>query len=168
VAQYALSAQDAAVLTGNRTVADYYEGVVHAGADAKGAANWVMGEVLADAKEHQEQLRVQPAALAQLIALVKGGTVSNQAAKRVFGEMAAHGGDPRTVAESLGLMQVADANVLAQWVDEVLHAHPTEVTRYKNGETKLMAFFVGQVMKASKGKADPKLAPRVLEDRLRV
>jgi aspartyl-tRNA(Asn)/glutamyl-tRNA(Gln) amidotransferase subunit B len=166
VAQYGLPQQDAAVLTAGRGVADYYEGVVHAGAEAKAAANWVMGEVLADAKDHAEALRVPAASLAQLIGLVKGGTLSHQAAKRVFGELANRGGDPRTIAEALGVIQVADSNVVAGWVSEVLAAHTTEVTRYKTGETKLMAFFVGQVMKASKGKADPKLAQRVLEDRL--
>jgi aspartyl-tRNA(Asn)/glutamyl-tRNA(Gln) amidotransferase subunit B len=166
VAQYGLPQQDAAVLTAGRSVADYYEGVVHAGAEAKAAANWVMGEVLADAKDHAEELRVPAASLAQLIGLVKGGTLSHQAAKRVFGELANRGGDPRTVAEALGVIQVADSNVVAGWVSEVLGAHPTEAARYKTGETKLMAFFVGQVMKASKGKADPKLAQRVLEEKL--
>ena len=166
VAQYGLPQQDAAVLTAGRSVADYYEGVVHAGAEAKAAANWVMGEVLADAKDHAEALRVPAASLAQLIGLVKGGTLSHQAAKRVFGELANRGGDPRTIAEALGVIQVADSNVVAGWVSEVLAAHTTEVTRYRTGETKLMAFFVGQVMKASKGKADPKLAQRVLEERL--
>jgi aspartyl-tRNA(Asn)/glutamyl-tRNA(Gln) amidotransferase subunit B len=166
VAQYGLPQQDAAVLTAGRGVADYYEGVVHAGAEAKAAANWVMGEVLADAKDHAEALRVPAASLAQLIGLVKGGTLSHQAAKRVFGEMANRGGDPRTIAEALGVIQVADSNVVAGWVAEVLGAHPTEAARYKTGETKLMAFFVGQVMKVSKGKADPKLAQRVLEERL--
>src|SRR6185503_16056169 len=122
-----------------------------------GGANWVMGEVLADAKDHDERLRVTATTLAQLIGLVKGGTVSHQAAKRVFGELAEKGGDARTIAESLGLVQVADSGVVAGWVSDVLAAHPTEVTRYRNGETKLMPFFVGQVMKASRGKADPKL-----------
>jgi aspartyl-tRNA(Asn)/glutamyl-tRNA(Gln) amidotransferase subunit B len=166
VAQYGLPQQDAAVLTAGRGVADYYEGVVHAGAEAKAAANWVMGEVLADAKDHAEALRVPAAGLAQLIGLVKGGTLSHQAGKRVFAELANRGGDPRTIAEALGVIQVADSNVVAAWVSEVLGAHATEVARYKTGETKLMAFFVGQVMKASKGKADPKLAQRVLEEKL--
>jgi aspartyl-tRNA(Asn)/glutamyl-tRNA(Gln) amidotransferase subunit B len=166
VAQYGLPQQDAAVLTAGRAVADYYEGVVHAGAEAKAAANWVMGEVLADAKDHAEALRVPAASLAQLIGLVKGGTLSHQAGKRVFAELANRGGDPRTIAEALGVIQVADMNVVAGWVSEVIAAHPAEVARYKAGETKLMAFFVGQVMKASKGKADPKLAQRVLEERL--
>jgi aspartyl-tRNA(Asn)/glutamyl-tRNA(Gln) amidotransferase subunit B len=166
VAQYGLPQQDAAVLTAGRAVADYYEGVVHAGAEAKAAANWVMGEVLADAKDHADGLRVPAGSLAQLIGLVKGGTLSHQAGKRVFTELANRGGDPRTIAEALGVIQVADSNVVAGWVTEVLGAHATEVGRYKSGETKLMAFFVGQVMKASKGKADPKLAQKVLEERL--
>jgi len=166
MAQYALSREHATVLTASRAVADYYENVVRAPAEPQAAANWVMTEALADAKDHQEQLRVSAAALAQIIALVKGGTLSNQAAKRVFAEVANKGGDPRTIAESLGLVLVADTNVLAGWVSDVLGAHAPEVGRYKNGETKLMAFFLGQVMRASKGKADPKLAQRVLEEKL--
>jgi len=154
------------VLTADRAVADYYEAVVHAGAEPKTAANWVMTEVLEDAKDHGDGLRVPPGALANLIGLVRGGTVSHQAAKRVFAEVAERGGEPRNVAEALGVMQVGDAGVLAAWVNEVLGAHTTEVARYKQGETKLLQFFVGQVMKASRGKADPKLAQRVLEEKL--
>jgi aspartyl-tRNA(Asn)/glutamyl-tRNA(Gln) amidotransferase subunit B len=168
VQQYALSEQDAAVVTGHRAVADYYEAVVQAGADFKGAANWVMGEVLADWNAHGERLRVPPGALAQLIALVKGGTLSHQAAKRVFQEVAERGGEPRTVAEALGVVQVADSDVVSRWVDDVLGSHVTEVGRYRSGETKLLQFFVGQVMKVSRGKADPKLAQRVLEQKLTV
>jgi len=166
VAQYGLPRQDAAVLTHTRAVADYYEGVVHAGADPKPAANWVMGEALADAKDHGEALRVPAGSLAELIALVKGGTLSHQAAKKVYAEVAAKGGDPRVVAEALGLIQVVDAGALATWVDQVLAASPAEVARFKAGEAKLLAFFVGQVMKASKGKADPKLVPGVLQEKL--
>ena len=166
VAAYALSREHAAVVTSSRVVADYYESVVRAGAEPQAAANWVMTEALADSKDHQEQLRVAAEALAKIIALVKGGTLNNQAAKKVFAEVAAKGGDPRTIAESLGVIQVADTNVVAGWVTDVLGAHATEVARYKNGETKLMGFLLGQVMRASKGKADPKLAQRVLEEKL--
>jgi aspartyl-tRNA(Asn)/glutamyl-tRNA(Gln) amidotransferase subunit B len=166
VTRYALPEQDAAVLTGERAVADYYEAVVEAGAEPKAAANWVVGEALADWKAQGERLRVPPPALAQLIALVKGGTVSHLAAKRVFTEVAERGGDPRTVAEALALVQVADTGVVSGWVDEVLGTHATEVGRFRGGETKLLQFFVGRVMKASRGKADPKLVQRVLEDRL--
>jgi aspartyl-tRNA(Asn)/glutamyl-tRNA(Gln) amidotransferase subunit B len=166
VASYGLSREHAAVVTATRGVADYFETVAKTSAEHQAAANWVMTEALADAKDHNDQLRVSPAALSQLIGLVKGGTLSHQAAKRVFGEVAAKGGDPRSVAESLGVIQVGDTNVVAGWVTDVLGAHASEVGRYKNGETKLMAFFVGQVMRASKGKADPKLAQRVLEEKL--
>jgi aspartyl-tRNA(Asn)/glutamyl-tRNA(Gln) amidotransferase subunit B len=93
--------------------------------------------------------------------------VSHQAAKRVYAEMAqSPNGDPATVAERLGLVQVSDEGALASWVDEVLTANPAEVARYKAGETKLMGFFVGQVMKRSKGKADPKGVQPVLVRRL--
>jgi len=168
VSAYALSREHATVVTSSRAVADYYEGVVRAGAEPQAAANWVMTEALADAKDHQEQLRVAPDALAKIVALVKGGTLSNQAAKKVFGEVAAKGGDPRTIAESLGLIQVADTNVIEGWVTDVMADHPSEVERYRKGETKLMPFFVGQLMRKSKGKADPKLAQRVLESKLSV
>ena len=165
-AQYGLNMTDAAVITAERAVADYYEAVVHAGADSKTAANWVMTEVLADAKDHGERLRVPPGALANLISLVHGGTLSHQAAKRVFAEVAERGGEPRNVAEALGVVQVADTGVVTGWVSEVLAANPTEVTRYKSGEVKLLQFFVGQVMKVSRGKADPKLVQKVLEEKL--
>jgi aspartyl-tRNA(Asn)/glutamyl-tRNA(Gln) amidotransferase subunit B len=166
VATYGLSREHATVVTATRTVADYYETVAKTSAEHQAAANWIMTEALADAKDHDDQLRVSPAALSQIIGLVKGGTLSHQAAKRVFAEVAAKGGDPRSVAESLGVIQVADTNIIAGWVTDVLAAHPTEVERYKKGETKLMPFFVGQLMRASKGKADPKLAQRVLEEKL--
>ena len=164
VAEYALSVTDAAVLTAERSVAEYYEKVAGAGADPKAAANWVMGEVLADAKDHGERLRVQPGALAQLIALVKGGTVSHQAAKRVFGRRS-------TVASPAPWRRRSawcrwSIRALAGWVTDVLGAHTAEVGRYKGGETKLLQFFVGQVMKTSRGKADPKLTQRLLEERL--
>jgi len=166
VTEYALSVTDAAVLTADRAVADYYESVVRAGGEPKASANWVMGEGLADAKDHNEALRVPPSALAQLISLVKGGTLSHQAAKRVFSEVAERGGEPRNVAEALGLVQVADTGVLVGWVNDVLGAHAGEVSRYKQGETKLLQFFLGQVMRASRGKADPKVTQRLLEEKL--
>jgi aspartyl-tRNA(Asn)/glutamyl-tRNA(Gln) amidotransferase subunit B len=165
-ARYGIPAQDAGVLTQVAAVADYFEAVVTAGAEPKPAANWIMGEVLADANKHDGALRVTPRALAQVIALVKGGAISTQAGKRVFEAVAEGGGAPKAVAESLGLLQVADAGALAGWVDQVLAAQPAEVARYQGGEVKLLAFFVGQVMKASKGKADPKLVPELLKQRL--
>jgi aspartyl-tRNA(Asn)/glutamyl-tRNA(Gln) amidotransferase subunit B len=93
--------------------------------------------------------------------------VSHQAAKRVYTELARSPHEPpRAVAERLGLIQVSDEGALAGWVDEVLAAHPAEVARYRGGEAKLMGFFVGQVMKRSKGKADPKGVQPVLQGKL--
>jgi glutaminyl-tRNA synthetase len=103
-----------------------------------------------------------------LIGLVREGTVSHQAAKRVYAELIRSPEEqPQAAAERLGLVQVSDQGALAQWVDEVISAHPGEVARFREGESKLMSFFVGQVMKRSKGKADPKGVQPVLTEKLR-
>jgi aspartyl-tRNA(Asn)/glutamyl-tRNA(Gln) amidotransferase subunit B len=164
---YGLPAYDARVLTGEIALGEYFESVVAAGAEPKTAANWVMGDVMASYNE-TGRFPVAAPALAALAALVRDGTVSHQAAKRIYGELA-HGasGDPRGIAERLGLVQVSDQGALAGWVDEVLAAHPAEVARFRGGEAKLMGFFVGQVMKRSQGKADPKGVQPLLQARLR-
>ncbi|HZA97351.1 MAG TPA: Asp-tRNA(Asn)/Glu-tRNA(Gln) amidotransferase subunit GatB [Gemmatimonadales bacterium] len=163
---YGLPPYDARVITSEVELARYFESVVQAGADPKLAANWVMGDVMTSFNQQQE-FPVAPERLSALIGLVQDGTLSHQAAKRVYAELAGSAQeDPRAVAERLGLVQVSDRGALASWVDEVIAAHPGEVTRFRNGETKLMAFFVGQVMKRSKGKADPKGVQPVLQERL--
>ncbi len=163
---YQLSAYDAGVLTATRPLADYYEAVVAAGAPPKEAANWVMGSALADLNQHRAGLRVAPERLAALIGVVAGGKASHQAAKRVFTEMTTTPGAPLEIAQRLGLVQVGDADQLAAWVSGVLQANPAEVKRYKGGEERLMAFFTGQVMKASRGKADPMRVQEILRERL--
>jgi aspartyl-tRNA(Asn)/glutamyl-tRNA(Gln) amidotransferase subunit B len=161
-----LSVYDARVITSEGPLADYFEAVVAAGVDPKTAANWVMGDVMTSFNQ-AGGFPVGPARLAALVALVRGGIVSHQAAKRVYAELAQTAdGDPRAVAERLGLVQVSDQDALGEWVDEVLAAHPAEVARFRDGEAKLMGFFVGQVMKRSKGKADPKGVQPVLQQRL--
>jgi aspartyl-tRNA(Asn)/glutamyl-tRNA(Gln) amidotransferase subunit B len=163
---YALTAYDAKVITSEVELAQYFEAVVRGAVDPKVAANWVMGEVMTTYNERGDFL-VSPEKLAGLIGLVQDGTLSHQAAKRVYTELARSPDDePRSVAERLGLVQVSDQAALAGWVEEVLAANPGEVARFRNGETKLMAFFVGQVMKRSKGKADPKGVQPVLQQRL--
>jgi aspartyl-tRNA(Asn)/glutamyl-tRNA(Gln) amidotransferase subunit B len=158
---------DARVLTSEVPLADYFESVVAAGVEPKTAANWVMGDVIATFNE-TGGFPVSAASLASLVGLVRAGTLSHQAAKRVYAEMVqSPDGEPAIVAERLGLVQVSDQGALATWVDEVLAASPGEVARYQAGETKLMGFFVGQVMKRSKGKADPKAVQPVLQERLR-
>jgi aspartyl-tRNA(Asn)/glutamyl-tRNA(Gln) amidotransferase subunit B len=160
-----LSTYDARVLTSEAALGDYFESVVSAGVEPKSAANWVMGDVMATFNE-TGGFPVSASRLAGLIALVRDGIVSHQAAKRVYADMVQSTEAPRVVAERLGLVQVSDQGALAGWVDEVLAAHPGEVARFRGGEAKLMAFFVGQVMKRSKGKADPKGVQPVLTERL--
>ncbi len=163
---YGLSAKDARVLTAEAALAHYFESVVAAGADPKTAANWVMGDVMTTYKETGSFV-VSAGRLAALIGLVREGVVSHQAAKRVYTELTqSTDEDPRSAATRLGLVQVSDEGALTGWVNEVLAAHPGEVARFREGETKLMAFFVGQVMKRSKGKADPKGVQPVLQERL--
>ena len=167
-AAHALSAKDARVITAEAGLAHYFEAVVDAGADPKSAANWVMGEVMTTYNE-SGSFPVPAGRLAELIGLVREGVVSRQAAKRVYSELAQSSDqDPRSAAARLGLVQVSDQGALTGWVDEVLAAHPGEVARFREGETKLMAFFMGQVMKRSKGKADPKGVQPVLQERLTV
>ena len=164
-AQYGLPLYDAGVLTADRAIAEYYEAVVAAGADPKAAANWVMTESLTGYNE-AGRFAVSAAALASLLALIRAGTVSHQAAKKVFLELGSDGADPRAVAERLGLLQVRDETALEAWVDEVLAAHPQEVQRYRAGEAKLLGFLTGQVMRRSQGKADPKGVQPVLVRKL--
>lgn len=163
--QYGLPAYDAGVLTGEVEFAAYFEAVVAAGAEGKAAANWIMGEALSSWNE-RGAFALSAERLAALIALVADGTVSHQAAKKVYAELAATGGEPRAVAERLGLLQVRDEGALEAWVEEVLAAHPDEVARFRNGEAKLMGFLTGQVMKRSKGKGDPKGIQAVLARKL--
>jgi aspartyl-tRNA(Asn)/glutamyl-tRNA(Gln) amidotransferase subunit B len=162
-----LPAYDARVITSEAGLADYFEAVVTQGVEPKTAANWVMSDVMTSYNE-SGGFPVSPARLAALVGLVRDSIVSHQAAKRVYQELGqTSDGDPKGVAERLGLVQVSDTGALSEWVDEVLAAHPAEVGRFRSGETKLMAFFVGQVMKKSKGKADPKGVQPVLAEKLR-
>ena len=166
-AAHALSATDARVITAEARLAHYFESVVDAGADPKTAANWVMGEVMTTYNE-SGSFPVSARRLAELIGLVREGVLSRQAAKRVYSELAQSSEqDPRAAAARLGLVQVSDQGALSGWVDEVIAAHPGEVARFRSGEAKLMAFFVGQVMKRSQGKADPKGVQPVLTEKLR-
>ncbi len=162
---YGLPAYHAGTLCLERPVADYFEAVVEAGAEPKAAADWVLETVLSGWNETGD-FAVAPERLAHLIALVKDGTVSRQAAKQVYAGLGGTTEAPRAVAERLGLVQVSDTGALAAWVDEVLAAHPKEVERFRGGEAKLMGFFVGQVMKRSKGQADPKAVQPVLQAKL--
>jgi aspartyl-tRNA(Asn)/glutamyl-tRNA(Gln) amidotransferase subunit B len=165
-AEHGITPYDARVIAGERPLADYFEAVVAAGADPQSAAKWVMGEVLA-AYNASGTFEVTPERLTELIGLVRDGTLSLQAGKRVYLELVGSTESPRAVADRLGLVQVGDVDALGRWVDEVLATCPSEVARFRAGETKLLGFFVGQVMKKSQGKADPKGVQPVLLERLK-
>ncbi len=168
--QYGLKAYDAGVLTASRELADYYEAVVAAvGGEPKLCANWVMVELLGALNKAGLELAaspIAPEALAGLIRRIQDGTVSTRAAKEVFEGMWAGEGDADTVIEARGLKQLSDTGALEAIVDQVIAANPKQVEQYRGGKTKLLGFFVGQVMKASKGKANPQQVNQILKGKL--
>ena len=168
-AGYSLPAYDADILTQSAATADYFEEVVGAGVEAKSASNWVMGALQALMNERGDDGRtvpVRPASLAQLIGLVRDGTVSDVAAKKVLVFMAEEGEEALQIVEAKGLVQVRDATQLAEWVESVVEGNSDEVTLYRGGETKVLGFLVGQVMRRSKGQADPRRVSELLVERL--
>ncbi|MEX0912119.1 MAG: Asp-tRNA(Asn)/Glu-tRNA(Gln) amidotransferase subunit GatB, partial [Gemmatimonadota bacterium] len=168
-AAYQLSAEHAEQLTASRAVADYFEAAIAAGAEPGETASWVMGEVLAGVKAERTtigEFAIRPAELAELLALLRSGKISRPIARQVFGTMLETGRSPEDIVEKEGLVQIRDASALETWVDQALEGSPDEVQRFRGGEKKLMGFFVGQVMKASRGKADPKQVSEMLRQRL--
>ncbi|HEY8851829.1 MAG TPA: Asp-tRNA(Asn)/Glu-tRNA(Gln) amidotransferase subunit GatB [Gemmatimonadaceae bacterium] len=163
-----LTSADIEQLTGTPALAEYFEGVARAAGDPRAAYNWVMGEVqvaLRNSGEEITHFRVRPADLAQLITLVRDGTISHTAGKRVFAQMVETGKPAAQVAADEGLVQVGDESAITTWVDEVLDEHPDEAARYLAGEKKLQGVLVGFVMKKSKGRADPKRVNQLLSSR---
>lgn len=163
---------DAEVLTAEKELADYFDEVVRGvGKEhAKTASNWVMGEVLRLLNERKipiERCPVPPARLARMIALITRGTISGKIAKTVFDSMAASGEEPEAIVEARGLRQITDTGAIEGVVEEVLAAHPGEAEAYLGGKTKLMGFFVGQAMKATQGKANPRTLQEILREKLR-
>ncbi len=169
VRDYALSPADIEVLTSSPRLGDYFESVARPHGDAKAAANWVMGEVMATINATGATLatfRVRPADLARLLDLVRDGIVSHSAGKRIFARMVETGDRPEQIAEREGLTQVGDDSALRGWIDEVFAASPTEAARFTAGERKLQGVLVGMVMKKSAGRADPKRVNQLLAERL--
>lgn len=166
--QYGLSRADIDVLTASPALAAYFEAVTTAHGDAKNAANWVMGEVSAAINEggHTiESFPVAAAALAKLLDMIRGNTVSHTAGKTIFTTMVSTGKPADVIAEEAGLTQVGDDSALVQWIDEVFAELPAEAARFTAGEKKLTGVLVGAVMKKSKGRADPKKVNQLLASR---
>lgn len=164
-----LDRRDVEVLTASRSLADYFEALVAILGDANAAANWVKGPLLKEANRVQrsvEDLGISPPGLAELIRLVKDGTVSGTMGRRVLGQMVDGGKTAGEIIETEGLSQVQDSDELNAWVDAVLEENSDEVERYRSGETRLIGYFVGQTMQKSQGRADPKALSVLLRGRL--
>ncbi len=171
--EYGLPAYDADILTQRRDVADYFEDAVGVHANPKAIANWVMGDLFRVLKERKldAALRIDdwPVAagdLARMVQLVDGGTISGKLAKTVFNEMLETGKDPDTIVKEKGLEQVSDTGALDAAVDEVLAACEAQVAEYLAGKEKVLGFLVGQVMKATRGKANPQMVNEILRSKL--
>ena len=163
-----LSEYDVGVLTSSAALGDYFERLATRSGDAKTAANWLMGEVLAALKTTKRGIvdfSVGPDTLAALLDMVGGGVVSHSAAKQIFGIMVASGGAPQDIAERERLLKVTDDSALVRWIDEVLADHPEEAKRFLGGERRLQGVLVGHVMKRSGGSADPKRVNQLLAAR---
>ncbi len=169
VTQYQLPEYDAGILTSSRELADYFEKCVEKINQAKTVSNWIMGPLLGLLNTQDKTIEQSPISttdLAALIQLIEEGTISNKIAKTVFEEMADSGKPPADIVKEKGLVQVSDTSALESAVDQVLADAPEEVQRFKDGQKKLMGFFVGQVMKATKGKANPKMVNEILNKKL--
>ncbi len=162
-----LAGGDAFLLASDDGLAGFFEEAVRNHDNSKAVANWVINELRPVLKEKPlASLPLTPAALAELVALIDGQAVSGKAAKQVFAAMLEDGGNPADIVERLGLRQVADANQIEPVVDAVIAADPENVRLYREGKTNLLGFFVSQVMKSTRGKANPRLVNELLRSKL--
>jgi len=169
VSQYGLPEYDAGVLVADREVADFFEAAAAVGGTAKAVSNWVMTDVLRVLSEKGVRLVDLPltaAALGALTKLVEGGAVNMTGAKQIFEVLVAKGGAPAALLEELGLAQVSDAGALEQMVDEAITANPKSVADYKSGKAAAAQHLMGQVMRLSKGKANPPMVLAMLKQKL--
>jgi len=167
--EYALSEYDAMILSSDLSTADYFEEVAKACGDAKLSANWVMGDLQASLNKDEISISESPIssdALAGLIKRIKDNTISSKIAKTVFEAMLAGEGDADSIIESKGLKQVTDAGAIEKMVDEVIANNPAQVQQFKEGKEQVIGFFVGQIMKASQGKANPAQVNQLLKEKL--
>jgi aspartyl-tRNA(Asn)/glutamyl-tRNA(Gln) amidotransferase subunit B len=174
VTQYGLPDYDAEVLTASRALATFYEAAVATHDNPKALSNWVMADIIRVANERAvnaeadfTDLPVRAEALGKLVALIDNGTISGKIAKTVFDRMIETGDDPATIVEREGFVQESDEGKIASVIDAVLAANPDKVAEFRGGKDKLLGFFVGLVMRETKGKANPSLVNRLLADKLK-
>jgi aspartyl-tRNA(Asn)/glutamyl-tRNA(Gln) amidotransferase subunit B len=167
---HGLPEYDAFVLTAERELADFYENTAKVCNNHKAASNWIMTELLRELNQAQKEITsspISPEMLGKMIGLIDAGTISGKIAKTVFAEMWKSSGDPESIVKEKGLVQITDTSAIEKIVDEVLAANAAQVADYRGGRTKLFGFFVGAVMKASKGQANPDLVNKLLQDKLK-
>ncbi|MBQ9479355.1 MAG: Asp-tRNA(Asn)/Glu-tRNA(Gln) amidotransferase subunit GatB [Selenomonadaceae bacterium] len=167
--EFGLSDYDAGIITSSRAMAEYFDEAVREGADAKIAANWIMGDLSKNLNADGltiEQSPVDAKRLAQMIALIDKGTISGKIAKTVFAEMWKSPDAPDKIVADKGLVQITDTSAIESVVDEVIAANPKAVGEYKAGKKKALGALVGQIMKATKGKANPQLVNQLLAQKL--
>ena len=170
IANFGLSSTDAQYMTNDKDTSDYFEKVVAAGADPKASVNWIMGEFasqLSNAGIEIAKAPVTPENLAKLLALIAKGTISGKIAKKVFAEMWKDGADPEEIVKAQGLVQISDTGALKELVVKVIANNPKAVEDFKAGKKKAVGALVGQIMKETKGKANPKVINELLNDELK-
>lgn len=165
-----LSAYDTRILTEDRVIAEYFEAAVTAQANPKQLANWLTGDIAAYLNTNKlsiTEIALKPAILAELINLIDEGTISGKIAKEILPELLEKGGSAKKLVESKGLTQISDTGELEKIIDELLEANLDKVEQFRAGKTKIQGFFVGQVMKKTSGRADPKLTNQLLGKKLK-
>lgn len=169
IEEYGLPEYDAVLLTADRAVADYFESVTQKGVAAKKASNWIMTELLRGLKgEHIDSCKVASGDLAELLLMVEKNTISGKIAKTVFADMMESGKRPEDIVKEKNLVQVSDEGELLAIVQDIIASNPGQVEDFKAGKTKLMGFFVGQLMQKTKGQANPKIANELFQRELGV
>ncbi|UOR13857.1 Asp-tRNA(Asn)/Glu-tRNA(Gln) amidotransferase subunit GatB [Halobacillus amylolyticus] len=160
-----LPAYDAMVLTNNKEMSDFFEETIASDGDIKQASNWLMGEVSAYMNKQQKEfsdLALTPQSLAQLTKLIEDGTISSKIAKKVFSELVEKGGDPEKIVKDKGLVQISDEGQLREIITKILDGNQQSIEDYKNGKDKALGFLVGQVMKETKGQANPPMVNKII------
>lgn len=166
---YGLTSYDADYLTNDKARADYFEAMVAAGADPKEAANWLMGDFAKKLSQSGLEMAAAPvtaAALADLLGLIGKGTISGKIAKQVFSDMWETGKDAETIVKEKGLVQISDTGALEELADRIIAANPQSVADFKAGKKKAVGFLMGQIMKETKGKANPQVVNVILTKKL--
>lgn len=167
--EFGLSSEDAVFMTNDKATADYFEAAVDAGADPKACVNWLMGEFASQLSTDGIEIAKAPVSaenLAALLKLISKGTISGKIAKKVFATMWKEGGNPEEIVKAQGLVQISDTAELSKLVDEVIGKNPKAVEDFKAGKKKAVGALVGQIMKATKGKANPRVINELLNKKL--